>query len=917
MLHRPLLVFVLAGLLSCTPTPVDPEPDPTPEPTPAPVFMGADPAVRAEAGEARAGIIRDGEAGDAAVPEGMAAEAGPGDFVLWNDQVRFVVQGAYPSHGYVDGGGQIIDADIVRPEGQLGRDAVDDMVLSFGVGRIVDHSLVEVVADGIDRGPAVVRAVGTDARWEMIHGVFESQDDILPPLNLLVTTEYRLEPGSWSIAIETTWQNNGEELAHFNPVDGFVSSAEDQRRWTADSGLASFSGADMAVLGVVGTRGSPALSFWLPDGDVRGLDTGGLLDATGIRALSGGWRDLEPGDSDTMLRYWSVGPDTLTNEAERWRGQTLVSQDLGRVSGLVSDLASGAPVAGSRVFVTSADDERTLGFATSGDDGAWSATLPVGDYKAWATGSLLTEHVDLPADAGRYGPFTAPAGQQRVLDVLSGAADAVPLPLAEGRPPAQPVAFSVSDGTSTEDVDAALEAGATLSINIEDQSGQPIGAVVELRWANGAPDLAVPSTLRAAFGLPTSGNPGWVWTGDGEVVASLLPGEYDLVVTHSWRHGRVSIEDVVLTSGLDTAVTVVLPEVVARDGWLAVDSHLHAAPSTDGKLPMEDRLITCAAAGVDLPINTDHDRMADYRPLNEALGLSDRMQNMPGVEISSVRRGHFNLFPVEPDPQGSVNGGALAWWDIPFDTDQHAERMKATGTDDSLLQINHGRGAGAMDFASFDHTIGEPRVDDFWTWSFELFELVNGRGRGNWLEERQDWFSWLDTGRRKVPTGVSDSHSRSSPCGYAHTDVLLDSTDPASVTPAALSEAFLAGHVVVSGGVTLRATLDGSLPGDVATGETATLAATVRAPDWIVPTVIRVWRNSEMVAEQVIDGPAVDGVWADVTWSVNALAEDAWFVVEVEGEQSLGSWWGGAQPYAITNALYLDAAGDGWDPPGR
>jgi len=876
--------------------------------------MGADPAIRAQAGEVRAGIIRDGEAGDAAVPEGMAAEAGPGDLVLWNENVRFVVQGAYPSHGYVDGGGQIIDADIVRPEGQLGRDAVDDMVLSFGVGRIVHHTRVEVISDGTDGEPAVVRAWGTDSRWEMIHGVFEATDDILPELSLEVVTDYTLEPGSWSIAIETTWENTGTELAHFNPVDGFVSSAEDQKRWTADSGLASFSGADMAVLGVVGTRGSPALSFWLPEGDVRSLDTGGLLDSTGIRALSGGWRDLEPGTSDTMLRYWSVGPDTLTNEAERWRGQGV--EALGTVGGVVTDSVSGAPVAGARVFVTTAAEDRTLGFATTGADGTWSSWLPAGDYKAWATGSLLKEHMDLPEGAGRYGPFTATAGQQRVLDVLTGAAEAVPVPLASGRPPAEPVEFSVAEATETLAIDATLDAAGTLSISVEDDSGESIGAVVELLWADGAPDWAVPSALRGAFNIP-GGNPGYVWTGDGEVQAKLAPGLYDLVVSHSWRHGRVTLEDVEVTSGADTAVSVVLPEVVERDGWLAVDSHLHAAPSTDGKLPMEDRLIACAAAGVDLPINTDHDRMADYRPLNEALGLSDRMQNMPGVEVSSVRRGHFNLFPVEPDPQGSVNGGALAWWDIPFDSDQHAERMKATGTEDSLLQINHGRGAGAMDFASFDHTIGEPRVPDMWTWDYELFELVNGGSRGNWLEERQDWFSWLDTGRRKTPTGVSDSHSRSSPCGNAHTDVLLDTNDATEVTPAALAEAFRAGHVVVSGGVTLRGDLDGSLPGDVAEGETATLSATVSAPDWIVPTVIRVWRNSEMVAEQAITGPAVDGVWLSTSWSVNAMAEDAWFVVEVEGTQSLGSWWGGAQPYAITNAFYLDAAGDGWDPPGR
>ena len=907
MLHRTVALVSLL-LLSCTPAPVAPDPDPTPEPTPEPVFEGADPAVRAEPGQARAGIIRTGESGDAAVTEGLAAEAKPGDFVLWNDRVRFVIQGVYTSHGYVSAGGAIIDADIVRPEGQLGRDAIDDMVMSFGVGRIVDAHTVEIVSDGMDGGDAVIRAIGTDERWEMIHGVFEATEDILPPLSLEVTTTYRLAPDRSSVAIETTWENQGEELARFNPVDGFIASAEDQVQWTADTGLAAPDGVELPVLGVVGTRGGPAVSIFRAGEPVRRLDTGGLLDNTGIRALSGSWTELAPGESASMVRYWAVGADTLSAESERWRRGDVA---LGTVRGDVG-------VGGARVFVTADDGARVLGFAVSAPDGSWTADLPAGDYQAWAMGVLPTEQVDLPVDVGRYGPFAAPAGQQRVLDALTGASAPVAVPLALGREPADPVDFSVSAAGETADVDATLPDPATLALTVEDDAGAAIGAVIQLVWSGGAPEPGVPSELVGPFGLPGgSSTAGWLWTGDGAMDAVLRPGTYDLVVSHSWRHERAVIEDVVLTAGATTEVTAVLDEIIARDGWLALDSHLHAAPSTDGKLPMEDRLIACAAAGVDLPVNTDHDRMADYRPLNAALGLTDRMQVLPGVEVSSVRRGHFNLFPVEPQPHDLVNGGALSWWFFPLTTDEHAALMKGTGTDDSLLQINHGRGAGAMDFASFDHTIGEPRVPEMWTWNYEVFELVNGGGRHNWDEERQDWFSWLDTGRIKVPTGTSDSHARSKPCGNAHTDVLLNSTDPSAVTPAEVSAAIAAGNVVVSGGITLRADLDGALPGATATGDTATLSASVRAPSWIVPTRIRVWRNSELVTEEAIDGPAVDGLWHEASWTVDASAEDAWFVVEVEGDQSLGSWWGGAMPYAITNAIFLDAAGDGWDPPGR
>lgn len=915
MLHRTLTLASLFVVLSCTPPPAE-EPDPTPdEPTPEPVFMGADPAEPADAGTARAGVIRDGEAGDRAVPEGMAAEGKAGDLVLWNDRARFVVQGAYPSHGYVDVGGVIIDADIVRPEGQLGRDAIDDMVLSFGVGRIVDAHTVEVVNDGTDGNAAVVRAIGTDVRWEMIHGVFESDDDILPPLFLDVTTEYRLEPDTNAIAIETTWVNQGTELAHFNPVDGFVAGAEDQLRWSGGRGFGDIDGAEVPSLGIADGHGGLALGFFQADGDVRRLDTGGLLDSTGIRAFSGGWRDLEPGDSDSILRYWAVGEDTLTVERERW---LRTGVDLGEAGGTITDADTGEAVAGARVFVRDPATDEVLGHAVSDAAGAWSAALPAGTYEAWAVGAVLTEQTDVPRDAGRYGPFTAPAAQQRVLDALTGASTPVGVALALGRLPAEPVDFTVALATPATEVDAALPAPGTLSVSIEDDSGDAIGAIVEVRNTGSWDYGSVPGELRGSFALPSPGSTSWGWTGDGSIDLVLPAGTYDLVVSHSWRHERATLEGVVVEAGGSTSASAVLEEVVARDGWVSVDSHLHAAPSTDGKLSMEDRLVACAAAGVDLPVNTDHDRMADYRPLNTALGLDDRMQIVPGLEVSSVRRGHFNLFPVAPDPAGEVNGGALSWWQpAPLSSDEHAANMRGVGTEDSLIQINHGRGAGAMDFASFDHTIGEPRVDDFWTWDYDVFELVNGTSRDNWLEERQDWFSWLDVGQRKVPTGVSDSHNRRSPCGYAHSDVRLDAMDPTTVTSADLAEGFRSGGVVVSGGITLRAELGGLGPGEVATGSESTLDIRVLAPSWIVPSRVRVWRNSAIVWEQDIDGPAVDGLWLEASPEVSAADEDAWFVVEVEGDQSLGSWWGGARPYAITNALYLDADGDGWDPPGR
>ena len=100
---------LLVLLAACSTPPGEGPPDPTPAPP------GVDPTVPAGPGEVRAGVVVEG--GESALWAGITAEGRPGDISIYNDRVRFVVQGPYLSHGYVNTGGGLLDADLVRPEG--------------------------------------------------------------------------------------------------------------------------------------------------------------------------------------------------------------------------------------------------------------------------------------------------------------------------------------------------------------------------------------------------------------------------------------------------------------------------------------------------------------------------------------------------------------------------------------------------------------------------------------------------------------------------------------------------------------------------------------------------------------------------------------------------------------------------------
>jgi len=242
--------------------------------------------------------------------------------------------------------------------------------------------------------------------------------------------------------------------------------------------------------------------------------------------------------------------------------------------------------------------------------------------------------------------------------------------------------------------------------------------------------------------------------------------------------------------------------------------------------------------------------------------------------------------------------------------------IRDSGTGQSMVQVNHGR-SGMFSFANYSPQTGTA-TEDMWSWDFDLFELMNSANVAAREELKLDFFSFLNHGQLKTPTGVSDSHSRTSPCGLGHTDVYLDSTDPSSVTTEQLRQALLDGHVVVSGGITLRASAGEAHPGDLLVGGEHQLDVVVRSPSWFQADVVRLIRNGSVVETVELGAEPVDettGLWLETSFTLSDT-EDSWYVVEAEGSTAMGHVWRGALPYAITNAFRVDVAGDGWDAPG-
>lgn len=864
--HLLLLLFALAGCPSEEP-PVEPP--------------SVDPTAPAPADRAFAAVVAAGE--EAAFFGGIGAEGQVGDTKIFNAEVAFIISAPGRRHGWIDVGGTVVDADLVRPDGQAGRDGLDDGFLSFGISRLFEADTVEVVNDGLDGNAAVVRTVGGDVTWDLFtHGI--ETPPLIPDLGLGIERTYTLEPGALALRIDTTFTNEGTDAVSALPSEGFMASKEDYRLWFAEDGLVDDTTGEVPAVGTWGTHNEGVFSLWGAE-PLTVSSAASLLSVASLRLFNHPRVELEPGASLTRTAFYAMGPDTASVEAAR-QGTSA------RTVGTVTDPAG--PVAGARVHFVRG--EEVFGFAVTAADGTFEAALPEGTWDAWVTARLPHDQVESRRGVGRFPHLGTPELQQAHLEALGGSSS---LPMAGGRWSVGPV--PVDAGGS---VDLELGPQGTVDLDVS-----PAGAVVDLRLEGD--DLSpVPQDLREALGLHDNAvTRGRAWTADGDITLQLPPGSWTLDVGRSWRDEREAVTVDVATS----TASVELVQAVPRDGYVSVDTHLHAAPSMDGRTAMEDRLVACAAVGLDLAVTTDHDRFADYRPINRALGLDDQLTIIPGAEVTAVVRGHWNLFPVEPQGQAVRNGGAPIWWEQPLTTtDALMELIRDAGTGESLVQVNHGRLAlGMMDASNYQVASGVPLNERLWTWDFDAVEIVTADSIEDWRANRDDWFSFIHQGQLRIPTGSSDTHDLDRACALGHTDVFVGD---GPWTADDVVDALRAGDLVVASGVTLRAAIGDQRPGSTVTGGSLDLEVQVKGPSWLVPGSLKVWSNFEVVFERELDG-ATDGVFFDDVIPLD-LPADAWVAVEVDGGTAQGHWWGGHPPYGLTNAFLVDVAGDGWTPPG-
>jgi hypothetical protein len=556
--------------------------------------------------------------------------------------------------------------------------------------------------------------------------------------------------------------------------------------------------------------------------------------------------------------------------------------------------------------------------------GSWPRELGYGHVVRWGNVSYFVE--------GTPGPKTLHAGHARWVGrrgaggdlLLRSASDmwvqfAARLPGFNGaiitadRPGNVGASYSVERELSYEDLPVPPEPPAPQKVGrvllkLRDERGRPLPAKLRVQRVGRSEPL-----FPAQGGL--EGVNHFCWTGNGVIERELPPGKYRALATSGIERSAQSFK-FELAAGQTQVLQADLKRVVPTPGWISADLHLHQVPSVDADISLENRVVAVSAEGVELAVPTDHYIVTDLAPTITYLRargvLSARLATIAGSEVSTLgtsRFGHFNVFPLD-------HGENVKFYNVtPTELFADAREKSPNG----IIQVNHPRWDPKLGY--FTHyqlslDTAEPKLPGYDP-GFDSIEVYNGddaRDINLVLPALIDWIHLLGRGYRYTATGSSDSHNLAFldpglPRTYIRHGAGNDDASDVDAPTTDILRALKAGHVIVTSGPFIEASIEGRGPGETArgVGDKPKLQVRVRAAPWVNVSRLEVFQGgaARLVHSKQI-WPSQKPIRFDDTLEL-AVQKPTFVIVVVRGEVGLPNVSrDGTLPFAFTNPIWIE-----------
>ena len=142
--------------------------------------------------------------------------------------------------------------------------------------------------------------------------------------------------------------------------------------------------------------------------------------------------------------------------------------------------------------------------------------------------------------------------------------------------------------------------------------------------------------------------PGVVYTATGAARLRLPAGRYVISAGRGFEYGvdRVAVD---LAKGATASHRLTIRREVDTSGWAAMDTHVHTATfARHGDATIDERMLTIAGEGIELPVSSEHNTRVDFDASARAAGVRRYFTPVLGTEVTTPALGHFNVFPIPP-----------------------------------------------------------------------------------------------------------------------------------------------------------------------------------------------------------------------------------------------------------------------------
>ena len=492
------------------------------------------------------------------------------------------------------------------------------------------------------------------------------------------------------------------------------------------------------------------------------------------------------------------------------------------------------------------------------------------------------------------------------------------------------VLFSAGEKNKT--VNLSLKNASGFSAEIRDGEDNLIPAKATIYAADGKnPNYGLSSAKTFVENL--------VYSVHGRLYCPLNPGKYEVYFSRGPEYNSVRKEFEV-TPGKIQPFEVKLDRVVDTTGWVSADLHSHSSPSGDNTSEQYGRVENLLCENIEFAPCTEHNRVDSYTPHLKQMNLEHLLATCTGIELtgSPTPVNHQNSFPLIWKPKTQNGGGPR----ISYNPLVQIERLAMwDNQSEKLVQMNH---------PNLHQIYGDLDTDGVadkgfrgmlkWTDVIEVHPLETifkdiPNNPPSLRRMRIPMFQWLQLINQgyRIPGVINtDSHYNHHGSGWRRNWFASSTDDPKNISTNEMVQQVKSGHIIMSTGPFLSVTgqsnssPDLAIPGDslAAIDGKVKLSITVQCPNWLDVNRVQVFINGQPSKAHNYtrrESPElfgkIDAVQKFKSTFDLTIDRDAHLIVATIGEgmtmeKVMGSRYGKRPPIAVSNPIYVDFDGNGF-----